>query len=274
MHKKFPYFFAYIVGQIVMFGITFPIYMRGSYPAYFYAHWSLAVVSLLLGFLVIREIFMDIFRPYHTLKDLGNVLFTWAGLVMLMVAAVVAAASPPSSQGPIVEAVLTLQRSVRVTQCGLILFLLVFSKYLGVSWKQQSFGIALGFGGVATVELAIVALCAAGRVGETAANISNMIAYSLFVAVWLGYALLNREARETTANFLMTERWDRSLSDLQHPGADDSLIPMFENMVERAFSRSHNELEAPPEEQPRQLTKAASASSGSSMQHTSQDSKN
>jgi hypothetical protein len=263
--KKFPYFFSYIVASIVMFTVSFPVYLRGSYQAYFYVHWITSVVTLILGFLVIREIFMDVFRPYHTLRDLGNVLFTWAALVMLMVAAVVAAASPPSSQGPIVEAVLTLQRSVRVTQCGLIMFLLVFSKYLGVSWKQHSFGIALGFGGVATVELAIVALCAASRLSDTAANISNMVAYSLFILVWFGYAVVNREARETAPNFLMTERWDRSLSDLQHPAEEDSLIPIFEGMVERAFSRTQTtELEVRVHElKSAERSRAASAASGS-----------
>ncbi len=265
MTKKFPFFFSYLICHILMFAVTFPVYLLGSYQAYFYVYWTFSVASLVLGFLVIREIFMDVFRPYHTLRDLGNVLFTWAGLVMMMVAAVVAAASPPSNQGPVVEAVLTLQRSVRVTQCGLILFLLVFSKYLGVSWKQQSFGVALGFGGVATVELAMGALCAASRISQTTANVSNMVAYSVFVTVWFAYVMINNAARETAPNFLMTERWDRSLSDLQQPAEHDSLIPMFEGMVERAFSRSH-ELEAGteiPGAHP-DLARAATASSSQS----------
>ena len=56
-------------------------------------------------------------------------------------------------QGPIVQAVITVTRCVRVAQVGLILFLLVFSRYLGVSWKQQSFGLSLGLGLSAGVEL-------------------------------------------------------------------------------------------------------------------------
>src|SRR5215510_8847919 len=146
LHRKFPVFFLYLLAQIVIFTILFPTYASGSYERFFYAYWVSAVVSLALGFKVIHEIFLDVFQPYHTLKDLGSVLFKWAGLVMLLVAGVVAAASPASNQVPIVQAVLTVQRCVRVIQCGLVLFLLVFSRYLGVSWKQQSFGIALGFG--------------------------------------------------------------------------------------------------------------------------------
>lgn len=240
LYGKFPAFFAYLITEIVMFSICFPIYKSGSYRAFFYAYWTLSVVSLLVGFLVIHEIFSDIFRPFHALKDMGTVLFTWAGLVMLMVAAVVAAASPPA-QSPIVQAVLTLQRCVRVTQCGLILFLLVFSKYLGVSRRQQSFGFALGFGGFAVVELAVVALYASGRIAENAAALINMAAYSLAVVVWLGYCLAKGLVREDSSKLLSTQRWDQSLADLQPATATDSLIPMFEGMVERAFSRNQSD---------------------------------
>ncbi len=46
--------------------------------------------------------------------------------------------------------------------------------------------------------------------------------------------------REVAVNHLQTQRWEQGLSDLQHPVSSDSLIPMFEGMVERAFSRSSN----------------------------------
>ena len=49
--------------------------------------------------MIIYEIFLDVFRPYHTLKDLGSVLFKWAALVMSLVAFVVAASSPLGIRG-------------------------------------------------------------------------------------------------------------------------------------------------------------------------------
>jgi hypothetical protein len=191
-----------------------------------------------LGFMVIHEIFLDIFRPYHTLKDLGSVLFRWAALVMLLMACVVAASSPPSEQGPLVQAILTVQRCVRVVQCGLILFLLVFSKYLGVSWRQPSFGISLGFGVFAGAELAMLALNTSGHASQITVNFVDLLSYNLAIATWSIYASLKSPARENRATLLMSQRWEQSLTDLQHPASADSLIPMFEGMVDRAFSRS------------------------------------
>jgi hypothetical protein len=241
LHRTFPVFFIYLLSEVVIFTITFPIFQWGQYENFFYAYWISAGISLAIGFKVIHEIFLDVFRPYHALKDLGSVLFKWAALVMLLVACVVAAASPAGQEGPLVQAVGTVQRCIRVIQCGLILFLLVFSKYLGVSWRQHSFGIALGFGGFASMELTMVALNASGHASELTVSFVNMLAYNAAILVWLTYVIVKAPAREVSAKLLMTQRWDQSLTDLQHPVPSDSLIPMFEGMVDRAFSRTSTE---------------------------------
>jgi hypothetical protein len=241
LHRAFPVFFAYIVFQVVNFVVLFPIYRFGSEMEYFYAYWISAAISLAIGFKVIHEIFLDVFRPYHTLKDLGTVLFKWAALVMLLVAMVVTAASQPGTDTPLTQAVIIGQRCVRVIQCGLILFLLVFSKYLGVSWRQHSFGIALGFGGFASVELIGLAMYSGGQIHPPTLSLINTTAYTLAILTWIGYALAKRASREASANVVMSQRWDQSLSDLRNPAAGEALIPMFEGMVDRAFSRAPRE---------------------------------
>jgi predicted membrane protein len=238
LYRTFPFFFAYVIAQIVIFAILFSVYRANAYELFFYLYWATTVVSVGLGFKVIHEIFVDIFRPYHTLRDLGSVLFKWAGLVMLLVAGVVAASSPMIESGPLVQAVLTLQRSVRVVQCGLIFFLLVFSKYLGISWKQRSFGIALGFGGFASLELAMLALRVGSYISEPTLSLLNMGAYNCAIVTWFVYACVESAGREATTTLLKSQRWEQSLTEIQHPAAADSLIPMFEGMVDRAFSRT------------------------------------
>ena len=239
LYRTFPFFFAYIAFQIVSFAVTFPLREDRFYRLFFDFYWLTTAVSVVLGFFVIREIFLDVFRPYHTLRDLGSVLFKWAGLVMLMVAGVVAASTRGASADDLlVNAILTSQRSVRVVQCGLVLFLLVFARYLGVNWRQKSFGIALGFGGFAIVELSLVAI---GRQSITRdlSGFVNMTAYNLAILSWTGYMLLKSPAREDAASMLRPQRWEQSLNDLQNPVAADSLIPMFESMVDRALSRTN-----------------------------------
>jgi hypothetical protein len=239
MHKQFPVFFLFLLVQVANFAVIFPLWLVGDSKMYFVFFWLGEAANAVLGFKVIHEIFLDVFRPYHTLKDLGTLLFKWAGVVMLLVSVVVAF-SNSFDQSPLVHAVTTLQRSVRIVQLGLILFLLLFSRFLGVSRKQVSFGISLGFGLFAGVELMLMALNSGGFVRQGNFNLVNMVALILAILVWCGYSLSGKAVRVAAVNHLQTQRWEQGLADLQHPVLSDSLIPMFEGMVERAFSRSSN----------------------------------
>src|ERR1700691_113640 len=187
-HRTFKYFFAYIVTQIVTFAVVFPTYQY-YYFAIFYVSWISTAISVALGFMVIHEAFLDVFRPFHTLQDLGTVLFKWAGLVMLLVAGVVSVSARSSDLGAWVQAIMTAQRCVRIIQVGMVLFLLFFARYLGVSRRQHSFGIALGFGAFAFVELSLIAYSAGYHVTEIAVGLANMIAYNCALLVWLGYTM-------------------------------------------------------------------------------------
>lgn len=233
LHRIFPVFFSYIALQVATFAFTFPL---RYHPAFFYFYWITTAISVVVGFGVIHEVFLDVFRPYHTLRDLGSVLFKWAGLVMLMVAAVVAASTSPAMQEPIVAGITTLQRSVRVVQCGLVLFLLVFSRYLGTHWRQKSFGIAIGFGMFASVELSLVALNSSAVLSQDMTSIINMVAYNATLMIWMGYMTVTSPERAPSTHMLRPQRWEEGLNAIQHPHSPDSLIPMFESIVDRALS--------------------------------------
>ena len=253
LHTRFPIFYRYVLAQIAIFTVTFPLRSAENYELFFYTYWAGAAVSALLGFRVIHEVFLDVFRPFHTLKDLGTVLFKWAGVVMLLVSVVVAFSNSAKGDSgasgadvwsqAVAMAVTSLQRSVRLVQCGLILFLLLFSRYLGVSKRQQSFGIALGFGLFSAVELVLLALYSGGYLGVPTMSMVNTVMYDIAIVVWFTYARSRMAVRETSPNPLQTQRWEQSLADLQAAETQaalqpDSLIPMFEGMVERAFSHS------------------------------------
>jgi hypothetical protein len=272
-HRVFKYFFTYIVTQVLTFLVDYPTY-RYNHSAYFYVSELGTAVSVALGFMVIYEAFLDVFRPFHTLRDLGRVLFKWAGLVMLLVAGVVSVSSKSPDTAVWVDAILTAQRCVRIVQVGMVLFLLIFARYLGVSRRQRSFGIALGFGAFAIVELGLVALLAGYQISSLVLSVVNVGAYDAVVVIWFGYMLAESPARDIPASLLKSQRWEQGLSDIQHPLPADSLIPMFEDMVDRALSRtpvssgavgeSHGLTSAPiPQNGPRLSSLSAKAGSKS-----------
>jgi len=189
------------------------------------------------------------------LRDLGTVLFKWAGLVMLLAAGVVSVSANSAQMSPWIQAIITSQRCVRIVQVGMVMFLLFFAQYVGVSRKQHSFGIALGFGSFAVIELILICSWVGNHLGEPWMSIFNMAAYNTSLTLWLTYMAVKRPVRDLSRSLLQPQRWEQSLSDIHHPLPPDSLIPMFEGMVDRALSRT-----VPPNGQP--IAEGAAASAG------------
>jgi hypothetical protein len=239
LHREFPVFLTYALVQIAFFVVQYPVYRWCSSSAYFYTFWVGAAINVVLAFKIIHEIFLDIFRPYHALRDLGTALFKWAALIMVLVSVVVISLSP-GVDDPLSGTIEVIQRCIRVVQCGLVLFLLAFCKNLGVSWKRQSFGIALGFGLFAGVELLTTALHSGLHIRGTTMNLLDMVAYNFGMVLWMLYSVLNRRADAVPV--LVPLRWDEALTSIQthEGGGSESLIPMFEHMVDRAFSKAQN----------------------------------
>ena len=251
--RNFKFFFGYILTQLLTFGVLFSAFVWRSSESIFQLFWLCNVISVTFGFLVIHEVFVDVFKPFHTLRDLGTVLFKWAGLVMLLVAAVVSVSTNSEVSTPLMQALVTLQRCVRMIQVGMVMFLLFFSHYVGVSRKQHSFGIALGFGSFAVTELILISSWVGSHLGGPWMSIANMAAYNCSLILWVGYVAVKRPARDLSSSLLQTKRWEQSLSDIHHPLPADSLIPMFEGMVDRALSRT---------QVPAPLTEGAAAGAG------------
>src|SRR5207248_3425449 len=235
--KEFPVFFAFVIIQIARFAVEYPVYNLAGFRVYFCTFWIFTGLNLVIEFKIIHEVFSDIFRPYHALKDLGTALFKWAALVMVLVSGVFITTSNSWSD-PVGRDVLILQRCVQVIQCGMVLFLLAFCKPLGVSWRRQSFGIALGFGLSAGSELISYGLFFGGHVSNDVLSITTMMFYNIGICLWLFYSNLNRT--EVAVTVLVPQRWDNALMDLHAQGEPDSLIPMFEDMVDRAFSKTQD----------------------------------
>jgi len=237
--RQFKFFFGYLITQLLTFAIVFPAYLHSSASSFtFYSYWVFNAFSVTFGFLVIHEVFVDVFRMFHTLRDLGTVLFKWAGLVMLLVAGVVSVSTNSSEMAPWMQAIITSQRCVRIIQVGMVMFLLFFANYVGVSRKQHSFGIALGFGLFACLELLLISSWIGSHLSGPWISVVNMSAYNCSLALWFGYVAVKRPARDASRSLLKPQRWEQSLSDIHHTLPADSLIPMFEGMVDRALSRS------------------------------------
>jgi hypothetical protein len=233
LHKEFPYFFNYVIFQVLSFLVEFPL---RNLDNYFYVYWTVRALSIVVSFAVLAEIFKDAFRPYEALRDLSVILFRWCALVVLLVAGMWAITSWHGNQvDNVTNAIFLVDRSLRMMQCGLVLFMLLFSEYLGISRRNVLFGIAVGFGFFAAVNMLVMTALSHQSV-VSKANLSRISgsAYILSTLVWLAYVVLPATVRNgATRQADSTQKWDRALDDARNAPPAVSLLDTMDETVER-----------------------------------------
>lgn len=235
LHRDYPFFFNYTILQVISDPILALIGAR-SYSAYYYAYYFYVGLSVLLSFAVLQEIFKDAFRPYENLRDLSVILFRWSALVVFLVGVMWAVnAGHNAERGMITDVMMLADRSVRLMQCGLVFFLLLFNAYLGIPHRSLLFGISLGFGFFAAVNMMVAtAVSHHGLITGAALSRINSLAYLATVLVWFGYTLAAAPSKSKAGAevVLRTQDWNSALEEARVVPAD-SLLDTMDRTVER-----------------------------------------
>ncbi len=217
--SEFPCFFGYTAFHVFRYAALFTV--RHSMPraAYFESYWLAQLVSALLGFAVIHEIYQHVFANYDALRKLGSLLFRWAAVILLILSVLAAASAPGNDADRLRAAMFLLERSVRVMQCGLLVFLCLLASYFALSWRRPVFGMALGFGMFASIEL--VAATLRTHLGTSAAQmwqIVNSLSYTGAVIIWASYFVARQPVTRGFELPARTEvdKWNQALLQLLH----------------------------------------------------------
>ena len=219
--RQFPFFFTYLAFHVVESSIALAIYHyfgRRSYP-YLYEFWTAQGLGLALRFAVIYEIFSHVFRPYEGLRRAGAAVFKWSAVALAAVALLAAIAGPSNEPTFAVTGALVIGRSIDVVQCGLLVMLFLFASYFALSWRNYVFGIALGFGVIASMELLAAALGTEfGSVSDLLLATLPRVAYAMGTIIWAVY-LLSPEPSRMEIKALPQhelEKWNQELLELLH----------------------------------------------------------
>ena len=236
LHVVFPRFFSYILFQTVKSGFLFVIY-RYYDGMYFDAYWTGNAISVLLAVTVMDEILHNFFKQYGGIQNLGSLIFRWACGLLLLLSIVNAFSSQQASTDRVVSAVLAFDRSVRVMQCGLFLLLMVLCRFLRNCWRQHVFGIALGFGVFASIELMLVSIVMHYGDGPVAiVSLVKSAAYNTVTLLWI--ISLRRQSQSIPEIDVAPQlnALNMALVASTHAGANDFLL-MVEQAVDRVLSR-------------------------------------
>lgn len=191
LHIKFPVFAVYVWYEIAESIVLFTISGIGPHYQvwYFRVFLITLAISAALRFGVIQEIFNNMFQEQGKLDSLARVFLRWTTAFLLVGAVFIPIFASGQTSNNLIADLAWLGRGIAIIQCGLFLFLLLFSRLYCLSMQSYMFGIALGFGILSSVELANWAMRAGGLPDSTARalNLLTTGGYHIAVLIWLGY---------------------------------------------------------------------------------------
>ncbi len=217
LHTNFPAFFLYAWYEIAEFVLLFGIAVTGLNKGAWYVRVFLVTlaISTALRFGVIQEIFNNVFREHGHVDALARVSLHWTTGFLLAAATLCAIFVPGEPSDSLIAGVAWIGRGVAIIQCGLVLFLLLFSRLFGLSLQSYVFGIALGFGILSSAELANSAM-RTGELTESMSRVLNLLptgGYHVAVLLWLGYLIApaRKVLRPSNVPAGEVDQWNREL---------------------------------------------------------------
>jgi len=194
LHKKFRGFYIYAWFQAVQWAVLYPMDLIPSVSAvdYWRIYWFSVLLESIILFVLISEIFADVFGSYAALARVGRLLIRWGGAFLLITATAIAARAPIDNRIWLVSTSQIMQEAMYVVVSGLVVLLFVSAAYFRLAWNPRVFGIALGLGISGCVHLATWAIRANFGVvrNSNLLDIANLATSHVVVLMWYYYLLI------------------------------------------------------------------------------------
>src|SRR5271156_6545543 len=217
--RQFTYLFALLCVRLVCSFICIPLLAFGghgielhlAYQIYFYVYWTSYALEAILSLLVIYSIFRMAMAPLKGLQTLGMLVFRWVAAISVAVAIGVAV-SPHQSGIKFMTAMITqLQQTSSILTLCLLLFVCFAIRPMGLSFRSRIFGVSLGLGFLATINLVNSAWLAHNLTMYSLFSLVNGLAVGLTLLTWSAYFAFPEPKRRiivlpTTSPFL---RWNQ-----------------------------------------------------------------
>jgi hypothetical protein len=227
--RQFVYLFALLCVRLACSFICIPLLTFSghgierhlAYQVYFYVYWMSYALEAILSLLVIYSIFKLAMVPLKGLQTLGMLVFRWVAAISVAVAIGVAVSPHISGIKFMVAMVTQLQQTSSILTLCLLLFVCFAIRPMGLSYNSRIFGVSLGLGVLATVNLINAAWLIHSPNMYSTISLINGLAVGLTLLMWSAYFAFPEPKRRiivlpTTSPFL---RWNQiSLALGDDPG--------------------------------------------------------
>jgi hypothetical protein len=203
-YRNFPIFVSYVSWRALESGMLLWMNYSSSVSGNQYAIVFAAgrAIDAGLALAMVAEIFKQMMGPYPALRRSGIAVFRWVTIALLMLDVALAWLAPATGDGHVMSGFYILDRTVNTLLCGLLVLLFVFPRLVGLFWRSQAFGIALGLGILAAASLATSAIRSQVEpIARTKlVDIMDVVTHATYLSsilIWITYLLAPQRAWPT-----------------------------------------------------------------------------
>jgi hypothetical protein len=256
--KKLQHRFPAMSGYLVLRAVSTPVLFvllscqtqswgKAFVRPYFFTYWGVYIASAVLIFCVCVEVYRAALSGFPGLVKLGSIAFSWAALVSLLVS-LSTVSFHHMTMMRIPHVAFSMMRSVSILELCLLAFLCIAMNALSLSPRDISFGIALGFGLMASNDFIVVSMLSSHASLTTPLQFLYQSVVLVSLGTWGLYFALPEPARKpvlVAANSAIY-RWNEIASALGHSGtkvavaqpANAFFLTDVERVVERVLARN------------------------------------
>ncbi len=192
-----------------------------AYNVLFATGWLSSLLEIVLRVFIVYSVFAEAMRPFSGLHKAGKIVFLWAAVVSGLVAlALVSGPQVLSSREALTEVLGRLQQGLSVLTLCLLVLVCFTARPLGLTYRSHLFGVSLGLGVTASVELVQMAwvTTSSGHSVYSPIYLFASTGFCVALLVWGTYFALPEPKRRmillpTTSPFFFWNRISEILGD-------------------------------------------------------------
>lgn len=216
---------------------------------YFYAYWGVYLVTAVLIFFVVQEIYAELMRPVPQLKRLGMMAFRWASCISGVVALTIAVSATVLPAKELAERLIytaqLMMHCVDTIELCMLGFVALTIHHLGRSFRSPMFGISLGFGLQAAMEFGVLSFDKWNHAQVwSSSELVLQVSITVVLLTWTTYFILPEPVSEREVSYIAAQspilRWNDVAQALGHSSprvATGTSTGFFLQDVERVVDR-------------------------------------
>lgn len=187
LYHQYPFFFNYTVWQT----LSVPVLITSKgWVNYYYVYFVAMALSTLFSFAVVQDLIENVFKTSETLRRLCSILLASTLIILVAIQTAATGIHGWVELDSWMGLSLSTQHTAQILQIGLLVLFFSFGKSIGISRGSVLYGIALGFGLSAAVNMVTRMLMAHHSIfSRRILTDINSVAYLVACGVWLVYAI-------------------------------------------------------------------------------------